>query len=448
MAIPFHEVVASPDVATDFVDASMINRYLGDGSPSGELLYFGFGESWTQVAPGLAELLAQPVPSHVHGYLMSQHGLVSLQRVLRSYIAEDHRLPGDVAPGEHYEVAATSSGTRGAMFDFARMLLADPALEMDVGPRRRPVVIAPTPGWDYAGIVAGIGYSTRFLPLRADAGYQLSADEFDGVVDQVAADPESALALVVVNAQHNPTGQNFDPSAVRHLIRRSFAAGAAVLIDDAYYGVHDPGAVMTSALAILFEELEHAPPTARRRWLAVRSLGKQFHCSGWGIGVATAHPRTLGTMMNRFQLQRGFSTGVPLQLAMAMWLGSPAAKHYLDETNREYAAKRDMVTEVLQTRLGYPASRCFRGVSGAFARIAIPSRHWDTSGGMTEFRQRLLDRTGVLVGVDQWADSKPDDPHFRLYLGPPQEVLAEGLDRLIRSGFHYSGKVVSLAEPL
>jgi len=438
VAIPYREVIASPELAAGFVDATMIDRYLDAGSSRGELLYLGFGETWTQVAPGLASALAHPAPSHVHGYVISQYGLPRLQRALRAYIGSSHRLPAHAEPGAHYEVAVTSGGTRSAMFDFARTLLLDPTLEMDLAAGRRPIVIAQMPGWDYAGVAEDLGYGARFLRLRHGMGHQPSADEFDGLVAQVAADPASSLALVVINAQHNPTGQNWDQAVVRHMIRGAFKAGAAVLIDDAYYGVHDPGVVPTSALAILLDELHEAPPAARRRWLAVRSLGKQFHCSGWGLGAATAHPDTLRTAMHRIHLQHGFATAIPLQHAMSTWLESPASQRYLDESNRAYAGKRDAVVAGLQSHLGYPAHTVHRGVCGGFMRAPLPHGYRSAPDPVHTFRQDVLDRTGVLVGVDRWTDRDDDEPPcFRLYLGPPQGVLIDALTRLQQAGFHY-----------
>jgi aspartate/methionine/tyrosine aminotransferase len=434
MPIPFREVIAAPDLATGFADTAMMSSYLDEGSPAGELIYLGFGESWTEVAPGLVAALARPLPTHSHGYVISQYGLPRLQRTLRSYIATSHRLPTGSQAGRDFEVAVASGGTRNAMFDFARLLQRDRTIGVAAPPGRVPILIAPQPGWDYAGIVEGLGYRTQFVPLRDSAGYQPLPEDVDRAIRSVLADPKLKLALVVINAQHNPTGANWNPDAVRHIIRRTLDAGAAILLDDAYFGVHDPGLEPTSALAVLLKELDGLPPPMRRRWLAVRSLGKQFHCSGWGIGAVTASPETLDTLLNSVQLQRSFATAMPLQEAMATWLTDVASSRYLDQMNQEYAIKRAAIAEMLRDELGYPPHAYQIGRCGAFARIQVPPAYQSTPAGVQAFREECFRRTGVLVGVDRWSgdlsDRAASQACFRIYLGPPLKVIAEGLSRL------------------
>jgi aspartate/methionine/tyrosine aminotransferase len=443
MPIRYREVISDPEVATGFSDTAMIASYLDQGSPAGELIYLGFGETWTQVAPGLAAALAQPMPAHSHGYVISQYGLPALQRTLRSYIATTHRLPIGGRVGRDYEVAVTSGGTRNAMFDFARLLQLDPAMGV-AAPGRVPVAVSTLPGWDYAGVIAGLGYQTRFVPLRERAGCQPLPADFDEVLNSITIDPELKLALVVINAQHNPTGINWNPGVVRHMIRTSLAAGAAILIDDAYFGVHDPELVPTSALAILLAELPDAPPSVHRRWLAVRSLGKQFHCSGWGIGAATANPRTLDAMVNTVQLQRSFASAIPLQQAMAYWLADAAALRYLAEQNQGYADKRTAVGKILRRELGYPPHAYRLGECGAFLRVHLPPAHRRDSADLLAFRQEALNRAGVLLGVDRWSTGRSDEadrdpPCFRVYLGPPRSVITDALIRLARAGYTFDG---------
>ena len=440
MPIPYQQVVAGSALPTTFTDIALMHGYLDAGSPVGELIYLGFGETWTQVAPGLAATLARPLPRHAHGYVISQYGLPALQEVLRAYIASTHRLPSCLRAGRDFEVAATSGGTRAAMFDFARLLQLDPATAAPPG--KIPVLVAPLPGWDYKGVVEPLGYRTRFLPLREGNGCQPSPEEFDDALDAVAADPGQQLALVAINAQHNPTGVNWHIDVVRHMVRASLRAGAAVLLDDAYFAVHDPGLVPTSALGLLLEELQDCPPEARRRWLAVRSLGKQFHCSGWGLGAATAHPDTLHALLNTVHLQRGFATAVPLQHAMAAWLADPAAERFVDENNHAYAEKRALVGALAEGVLGYPAGAVQLGECATFLRLRVPTSYQGTGESIEAFRRACLARAGVLPGVDRWNarwpdGSTPDPPCFRVYLGPPAPVLEEALTRLAHAGLTY-----------
>ncbi|MEV6325104.1 pyridoxal phosphate-dependent aminotransferase [Nocardia sp. NPDC051787] len=404
--IPYPEVIVGTDLRTRFPDTELVSEYLAAGSPAGELIYLGFGETWTKAAPGLTAALAA-LPTHAHGYIISQYGLPRLQRVLRSYITRTHGLAPEFSAGVDYEVAVTAGGTRNAMFDFGRMLRADGA----------STVLAPMPGWDYAGVFGPLGYRTRYYPV----------DRGQPVTDGLTMDRNT---LLVINAQHNPTGANWRPELIRELLAFARAAGAAVLLDDAYFGVHDPEQTPTSALSLLLQE------TPGSRWLAVRSLGKQFHCSGWGIGAATADPRTLDALVNRWQFQRSFASAIPLQEAMASWLADPASERYLAEQGRAHSVKRAAVQESLCSDLGYPPDMAQVGEFAPFARIPLPRAHRD--GSVLQFRHECLRKTGVLVGVDRWdAENSDRSPCYRLYLGPELPVIIEAITRMGRAGYGY-----------
>lgn len=423
--IPYSEVIAGPELPTRFTDTALVADYRASGSPAGELIYLGFGEAWSDTAPGLVAALGE-LPGHAHGYVISQYGLPRLQRVLGEYLTHSHCLPPEARLGRDYQVAVSHGGTRNAMFDFGRLLLADAS-------PGQPLVIAPMPGWDYAGVFTGLGYRTRFLPIRQQLDHQPDPAELAGLL---AGRDRGRPTLVVINAQHNPTGTNWAPDSVRALIRLALEQDAAVLLDDAYFGVHDPALRPTSALRVLLEELLQVAPARRRRWLAVRSLGKQFRCNGWGIGAATAHPETLGRLVNDVQFQRGFASAVPLQQAMASWLADPAAQHYLDAAGREYTEKRTQVRDLLTRRLSYPPEGFQLGEFAPYARITLPAGH----RSVAEFQRECLAKSGVLVGVDRWStdnDAHEERPCFRLFLGAPLAAVREALARMAEAGYRH-----------
>lgn len=439
MSIPYPHVITPQGVATRFADATLVSDYLDAGSPAGELVYLAFGETWTQTAPGLIAALAD-LPPHAHGYVISQYGLPRLQRALRTAIAEGHRLPADAEPSRDYEVAVTHGGTRTAMFDFARLLVRDDGLSQNGSTKVRPVAIAALPGWDYATVFESVGYRMRYLRVGDHENAAPSPWDIDDAAGTIASSGTERLAAVIINAQHNPTGSNWSEETVRHLVRTAISADAAVLIDDAYFGVHDPALTPTSALRVLLEELRDAPRRARKRWLAVRSLGKQFHCNGWGIGAATAHPETLDALVNTLLFHRGFASAIPLQEAMATWLQDPAADDYLAESGREYAIKRIAVREFLVSRLGYRPDSLQLGAFAPFARIPVPDLpHRRIPPGTDDFRQDCFRRTGVLIGGDRSYGgphaARETRARFRLFLGPPLPVLMEGLTRIADAGY-------------
>jgi N-succinyldiaminopimelate aminotransferase len=434
----YSDVLGDGDLPNGYGDSAILRRYRRLGGDPERIIYLSLGETWTQAAPGLVAALSGSLPQHCHGYIVAPHGLPDLQRVLREYVARTHLLDGFHA-GRDYEVSVAQNGTRNSMYDFGRLLLTGRA-----GAAR---VLIPDPGWDYAGVFEGLGYEVSHYPLAAAEAYQPRPQLVAEQLAHARADDPHGVLLVVVNPQHNPTGANWTEPVVRRLVEAAFAANAAVLLDDAYFGMHDPNARPTCGLRVL---LETAGPSSQ--WLAVRSLGKQFHCNGWGIGAVTGPPATVAAMVNRMLHHRAFVSSVPLQAAMAAWLRSPDSDAYLAATNRQYAMKRRLVADRLATKLAYPTGAYYAGSCTPYIRMRVPPAHEhngfrpDGAGPEARYRWECLTRAGVLLGAGSMtAPALRADPHayVRFYLGHPQPVVEQALDRLAAAGLTWHGKPLS-----
>lgn len=416
-------------------DAALLAEYLKVQGPQPDPICLSFGETWSQVAPGLAARL-RTEPVHSHGYQLSQYGLPSLRRRVREQLRHDHRLPDDSRPGRDYEVAVGWTGTRSAMFDFGRMLLDD-----DPPDDRQPVVVVAGPAWDYEGVYGSLGYRVRYHSLRPEHDFRPSIDELRELCDDIAADAGQRLALLIVNAQHNPTGVNWDPGFVAEAIAVAAGAGAAVLIDDAYYAVHDDDVVPTSALSILLGMLPDLPPKTRRRWLAVRSFGKQFHSNGWGIGALTADPATLDLLVNRYRLHHGLMYGGSYQHAMDSWLADEASREFLLRQQESFRLRRKLIGDYLRGRLGYPDQRVHVGECSSYLMFAVPQAYTELDGPAERFRLDCFAAARVLL-APAWpwpfaAGHGAQLPWVRMFIGPAPETLSTALDRLVASGFRY-----------
>ncbi len=419
-------------VANGLPDAGLLKDYLDRNCPFGDPIFLSLGETWTQIPDGLVQGM-QVVPRHAHGYQLSMHGLPALRRAVRDYVTTEHRLAEVSEPGRDFEVAVTWTGTRALMFDFGRYLADESADDP-----RTPVVLAAGPGWDYAGVFTPQGYRMRYLALRPERDFQPDAEECAELIDEIVGRPDERLALVVINAQHNPTAANWSPGVVASLVQGALDHGAAVLVDDPYFAVHDDGVKPTAALRILLEELHNRDDTARQRWLAVRSLGKQFHCNGWGIGAVTADPRTLHTLSVRYRFHHSLTYAGVQQQAMADWLTDPASTEYLAAQRVDYAAKRRMVTGLTRTALRHPETRIVRGECTSYQLLAVPPAYAQRPDGVEEFRRACFATTGVLLSP---AWMMPEEsipaPYVRMYLGPPQELIRTAMDRMAAAGLHY-----------
>ncbi|MFE5847751.1 aminotransferase class I/II-fold pyridoxal phosphate-dependent enzyme, partial [Streptomyces niveus] len=385
------DISGDVDLPTPYGDVDLLRGHEKAGHNPADVRYLSLGATWRSPHPALARALGS-LPPHAHDYLLTPRGWPALTDVLRRYITTTHRLPGVAELGVDYDVAACVGHTRAVMPDFAR-LLADEARDRAQGSPlrglralvrgRRPIAVASAPRWDYDGVLGPIGYEIRSFGVRRQEEYQPDVAEVTEVLARARRDTTGPV-LLIVNSQHNPTGANWSAEVVRGMIRAALAAGAAILVDDAYFGVVDPGVVPTSALAVLLEELRGIAPADRPRWLAVRSLGKQFQVNGWGVGSQVASPDTLRLLGER--LTRRTYPGSPLELAMAAWLTNPESGEFLEHQNRQFAAKRAEVGRLLVDELGYPPSAFFTGECAAYMLARIPP--WVT--GCQDYRRVVL----------------------------------------------------------
>ncbi|MCK1795000.1 pyridoxal phosphate-dependent aminotransferase [Streptomyces sp. XM4193] len=452
-----HEIAGESSLANPYHDVSLLRRYEQLGGDLDKVLYLSLGETWSEVAPGLVRALRESVPLHGHGYILTPYGLPALREVLRGYVTDSHRLAGVAELGVDYEVAVSQSSTRSAMFHYGRLLREETA---DTG--ARPLVVCSSPGWDYAGVFTALGYGMRHFAVRPEDAYQPRAAEVEELLRRSRGETTGPL-LLVLNAQHNPTGADWDERTVRRMVRAAAETGAAVLVDDAYYAVHDPHTPPTSALRVLLEEYgPAADPAPGRSWLAVRSLGKQFHCNGWGIGALTAPPRVLEALLGRLLPQHGYVSSVPLQAAMAAWLADEESETFLAAQRADYAQKRQEIAKRLVGDLGYPDEAFHAGSCGAYLLMRTPPRRAERATAGTDaapsgrpgtgrgaeqepgesFREFCLRRTGVLVGEAHMSTpgERARDPQgfVRLFLGPQQGVLTEALARLADAGLGWT----------
>ncbi|ASU81059.1 hypothetical protein CDG81_11700 [Actinopolyspora erythraea] len=412
------------------VDAELVESYRASGGSPEELIYLSLGESWSGAPAGLRGALSEEVPDHAHGYTLSPHGLPELRRALRRHIVTTHDLVPEPDTRSNYEVAVSSNGTRDAMFDFGRLLSASGGHEAD------RVVLLPNPGWDYSGVFEPLGFRVLPYEVSEQDGYRPDVDSVARLLRESRNSRPHALLLLVLNPQHNPTGADWGTGPVRELIRAALRNRAALLVDDAFYAVHDPGADPTNTLGMLLAEASRSELGTRFPWLAVRTLGKQFHCNGWGLGALTAHPDTLRDLARQAH-QHSYGAAVPLQAAMAGWLADSASAAYLESSRRDYADKRGHVARRLVRELGYPEHAGFPGRCTSYVRLRVPEWFSCFSEPASVYRKRCLHEAGVLLGegsmVSEPALSAPASSHVRFFLGPRQRELDAALDRIVEA---------------
>ncbi|MCP3802714.1 pyridoxal phosphate-dependent aminotransferase [Allokutzneria sp. A3M-2-11 16] len=400
-------------------DVLLLREYLHRGLPYGDPICLSFGETWDRVPPALAARLAE-TPVNAHGYQLSLYGLPRLRSALREHLATGHGLAGG-----DWEVAVSWTGTRHSMFDFGRLVKERTGSST-------PVVLAAGPSWDYSGVFGPLGFAVRYLPLRPEHGFQPQQEDLAEAVAKVLATPGEHLAMVVINAQHNPTAVNWSEGFVTAMVDAAVEHDAAILVDDAYFGVCDAGVTATSALRVVVERAPRVP------WLAVRSMGKQFGCNGWGIGSMVAAPDVLSELVNRYRLHHGLMHAGPAQHAMADWLESAESADFLTAQSFEVADIREAAVQACVEQLGHPRSAVHAGECTPYVLIEVPPAYEPE-----QYRAECFERTGVLVApVWPWPYPGPESgatplPYLRLYIAAGEKDVVEATRRMADAGLTY-----------
>jgi len=276
-----------------------------------------------------------------------------------------------------------------------------------VDPGDEVVVLEPY----YDSYVAGIqmaGGVRRPVTLRAP--------DFRLDVDALRAAITPRTRLVLLNSPHNPTGTV--------LTHDELAAVAEVAVE------HDLVVVTDEVYEHLtYDGVEHVPiatlPGMAERTVTISSAGKTFSFTGWKVGWATGPAELVGAVLAAKQYLT-FTSGAPLQPAVAMALGLPDA--VLVDLRVDLQRRRDVLCDGLAS-LGLavfvPAGTYFATTDisplgyadGTAFCLDLPVR----AGVVAIPHQVFYDDAAAGRALVRWAFCKRDD------------VLAEALDRLGRA---------------
>lgn len=368
-------------------------------------------------------------PRELHGYQASMGGLPAARQAIASYLMRTTGLDRAGRYGSDFQIALTAGGTRGVIGDFGRLLR-----ERARDDRSIPVALCTSPCWDYAGPLEDAGYEMAYWPLRAEYGWQPDVADARRVATEVVGQGGKRLAIVIVNAQHNPTGCGWSADTLAGLFDLAAAYGAGLLLDDPYFEVRTPHALPVAAPTALLEFLARTRDGGRRLdWCAVRSLGKQLGVNGWGVGTLTAGPGTVKDLLDR-AFRRRFPGNAHHEWAIAHYLADPVSEYNAVVQREALADKRERFARALR-QLGWPDEMIGGGEFTPYVLVATPPA-WARSPHVAErYRRHLLDRTGILVAHASIEDASlagadSGTSWVRFYLGVSDEVFDTILDRL------------------
>jgi len=404
------------------LDTDLIRSYRAVGEPNGSLIPLALGEDWRGPPELLRRFLEEAHEDWTHGYQLSMWGEPAYRLSAREHAIAQQELEPFVQSGNELEFAAVWSGTRGAIFDFARLL--------DSGASKTQAAIFASPGYDYGAIFAAAGFAPYPAKLEPK-NLAMNGSAFAEAAARAEAHGHRP-AVFVLNPQHNPSAREWEEEVVCDILKQALQRSAAILIDNAHFGVCGPLAKRTSAMRCLLAMLGGSVSPVP--WLAVQSLGKQFNCNGWGLGIMAGSRSTLRTIVEIIRPQREYNLNAAAQRAMGRFLRTSHSSEALNDRN----------TLISRNRAGLGAFLTQRGlcpdffpdqVCTTFSVFPLPYNYRRPDVGPAAFIKDALRETGILLGAMTLSPTPTSNashpyPFIRIHLGLDTKILEVALSRL------------------
>jgi aspartate/methionine/tyrosine aminotransferase len=242
---------------------------------------------------------------------------------------------------------------------------------------------------------------TRAIPVTADTGYQLTAQ-------QVAEHWDETTAAVMVASPSNPTGTLIPTDELRQI--RDFVArqGGTLIVDEIYHGLVYDGQAETALT--LGDDL-----------FVINSFSKYFGLTGWRVGWLVA-PAAVVPDLDKLAQNLFLAAPTPSQHAALAAL-QPDTLVILDQRREAFRQRRDYLLPALRD-IGFDIPM---SPQGAFYLYANCERFTTDS---FQFATTLLEEIGVAVtpGLD-FGNNQPEK-HLRFAYTTSRERLEEGVQRL------------------
>jgi aspartate/methionine/tyrosine aminotransferase len=417
-------------------------EYTQAGSPHGPVLYAVKGEHWNGVSPKFLEFVNSfKLSREDMGYAESGYGIQRHRDFMRRLIVAEHKLENRRTGKDlDIDVGCLAMTTRMAMYDFAKVAMRHARERF---PGKKPVALIPAPAWDYRGIFKDVGFEIVFLPLAPENGWLPDLQEWADIANQVAQSVDSHIAIAVSNPQHNPTGMQWPVEVTEYLLNLCAQHDAYLLLDDAYYNVHDPRVPVVNHLKAMLDAFDSQGGQNSltrsgmfNRWMATRPFGKQFSCNTMGVAAITTSPLLLRQLTRESWINR-YHTNTHNAEIMCAWLATPDAADWTIETGMFYARQKEMVSTRLMELMGWPREGICVGPSTSYMLFEIPKVYQASQAGIDKFRNDLFYATGTLISATLFNQSGKV-PYVRLHLGSHPDVIEEFIRRWHAAGLNYN----------
>ncbi|MDG9667811.1 aminotransferase class I/II-fold pyridoxal phosphate-dependent enzyme [Hahella sp. CR1] len=425
-------------------EQQLYHHYIDAGEPHGPPLYAVKGEHWNGVCPGFLDFINQFTfrPEDM-GYAECGYGIQRHRDFLHRLILAEHDLHSLLQGfAGRIDVGCLAMTTRMAMYDLAKVAYRQFKARW---PEAAPVALVPTPSWDYRGIFKDVGFEVVYLPIRPQHGWRPNLSEWKDIIGDLRGLQSRRIALAVSNPQHNPTGMQWPTEVTEHLLQVCAEESAYLLLDDAYFNVHDPRTPIVNHLKALLQAFDQngGDNTLVRsgmfeRWVSTRPFGKQFSCNTMGVAAITTSPLLLRQLARESWINR-YHCNTHNAEVMCAWLATQDAADWTVETGLQYARQKEHVKQFLVTQLGWPQEEICIGPSTSYMIFAVPEVYQKEPAGIDRFRDDLFYATGTMLCASLFNQQAPA-PYVRLHLGSHPDIIDEILRRWSTGGLHYRQK--------
>lgn len=296
----------------------------------------------------------------------------------------------------HYDRADEILITMGASegIDLALRALVDPGDEVLVV---EPAYVSYIPCVELCG---GIPVS---IPLRAENGFRLTADELEERITE-------KTKVLLMSFPNNPTGaimEKEELAAIREVVLRH----DIFVITDEIYAELTYGKMHVSIAAL---------PDMYERCVVLNGFSKAFAMTGWRMGIA-AGPADVIFHMNKIHQFTTMSAGTTAQFAALEALTSPVRDEEIAAMRKEYDERRCIMVE------GFREMGLFVvEPEGAF--YVFPSIR-ETGLSSMEFCERLLKEQRVAV-IPGNAFGACGEGYIRCSYAYSKEIIRECLEKM------------------
>ena len=267
-------------------------------------------------------------------------------------------------------------------------------------------VIIPTPAFvSYKNLVKFAGGTFVDVPLRAENGFQLDADE-------IARHITPRTKMIVLNNPNNPSGAVYERAALEKVSELAVRHDLLVISDEMYSRLVYDDAEFISMAAL---------PGMRERTIVISGFSKSYAMTGWRLGYIAADKALTGMILKVHQYSTTCSPTF-IQQGLVDSLELPETEAAVKDMLSAFTRRREAIVKGLQAIDGITPVV----PKGAFYVLVDVS-----ATGLTgaDFALKLLEEFSVAtVPAIGLGDSCGD--YIRISYAASDENIAEGLKRL------------------